>query len=65
MQQYLKRALNILVLLIAYVRINVFSFLLRLFLPFTSRCAVKWIVLGRGSPYTLVHKVIVEKGNEP
>ena len=29
MQQYFKRALNILVLLIAYVRINVFSFLLR------------------------------------
>ena len=65
MQQYLKRALNILVLLIAYVRINEFSFLLHFFIPFTSRCAVKWIVLGRGSPYTLVHKVIVEKGNEP
>lgn len=64
MQQCLKRALNILVLVIAYVRINVFSFLWNLLTYFTSRYAIKCLVVGKGSPYTLVHKVLMEEENQ-
>lgn len=57
MFHYLKRALNILVLGVVYIRINVFSLLYWFVIHLTRRYAIKCILTGKGSPYTLVHRV--------
>ena len=57
MLHYLERALNILVLGVVYIRINVFSLLYWFLVPLTRRYAIKCILTGKGSPYTLIHRV--------